>query len=404
MTFRSAPRWLKLAALSAAALTAAPVAHAVETTEPWPPPGGRVVDRIIAVVNVEPVTSFELERALAPFVAQAMRTGGLTQHELVQLEREALDNLVNDLLIRDEAKKLKLEVAPEQVDAQLARVKKQNAWSDAELEEAVKRLGFESLADYRRHAERELLKNQAIGIRVGSRVQIDEAEVERVFAEQFGAGKAVEERRAAHILVRVPEFASAAEEADIKAKMEAIREQAVSGQQSFEDLARRHSADNNAQAGGDLGWFSRGDLVPAFEDAAYALAKGEVSAPVRTEFGFHLIKLIDTRTEQVDAEQRETILRQIRYRLRERELERLYEQWVKELRGGAFVKVMPAQGAAATPAPADAAPAPDSEAPEGTESEAPEGTESEAPEGTESEAPEGTESEAPEGTDAESPE
>lgn len=321
----------------------APSSAAPRKADPdWPPPGIQLLDRIAAIVNTEPITQFELSRAMGPFVLKLREEhdGDELEAKLAELQREVLASLVNDILIHGEARKLKLEVTQEQIDQQLERVKRANGWSDDDLDTAIKQLGFESMADYRRHAERELLKNQAISIRVSSRIVIDEAEVQRVFKDKFENARGVEERRAAHVLLRVGEFAPQAQVLELEKKLRAIREQALTGEATFEELARRHSEDKNAQAGGDLGWFTRGDLDPEFESVAFELREDEISEIVRTSFGLHIIKITGNRYRMdIDEEKRAALLRQIRYRLRERELARLYRLWVDELRKTAFVEV-----------------------------------------------------------------
>lgn len=312
--------------------------------ETWPPEGATVIDRIVAIVNTEPVTKFELDRATAPFVPQILRSTepGERKDKLESLNTEVRDGLVNDILIREEARKMRLEVSPEQVDQEVERVRRANKWSEDQLRSAVRQLGFESIAAYRKHVERELLKNQAIGIRVSSRIKIDPDEVTRVYAEEFGEGKKIEERRAAHILKKMPGVAPIKDVEAAESLLREIKAKVVAGETTFEEMARRHSDDANAAAGGDLGWFSRGELDPDFEKVAFALGEGEVSDLVRTDFGLHLIKLTGKRTKsEVDADREQALLRQIRFRLRQRELERLYKIWVKQLRADAYVEFKP---------------------------------------------------------------
>jgi hypothetical protein len=121
-----------------------------------------------------------------------------------------------------------------------------------------------------------------------------------------------EEVKASHILLRVEESASDKEKAEVKAKLEKIRQEAVSGK-DFAALAREHSDDtSNKYRGGDLGYFARKQMVKPFEDAAFALKKGEISPVVETRFGYHLIKLDDRRQgrelKEVSAEISKTLL------------------------------------------------------------------------------------------------
>ena len=121
--------------------------------------------------------------------------------------------------------------------------------------------------------------------------QLYEAEKERLAGE--------EQRRARHILIELPENAGAAEVAAARERARAIRRQLQEGA-DFAELAEAESDDpGSAAQGGDLGFFSRGSMVPAFERTAFRLEPGEISEPVRTPFGFHLIEVTDVRTKDV---------------------------------------------------------------------------------------------------------
>jgi parvulin-like peptidyl-prolyl isomerase len=299
----------------------------------------KVVDRIVAIVNREPVTLFELRRAAAPWVAktvQETKDKSALEAELAEVVAEALENLVDDVLIYDVAKEMDLTVGQDKVDAHIKKLMTANSWDEEEFAEALQQLGFSSVADYRRHTERELLKSQVIGIKVASRVKIDERDVDAAYLKEVAAQGTLEERRASHILIRLDELSSpqaveAAQRALSGARLE------IEGGQSFGEVARRVSQDRNKDAGGDLGWFAEGDLDPDFEAVAFKLPKGQVSEPFRTAFGLHLVVVTDVRQKSRESEDAEAAKRRIRMELREKGLERVYAQWVRGLRGEAFV-------------------------------------------------------------------
>jgi peptidyl-prolyl cis-trans isomerase SurA len=200
-------------------------------------------------------------------------------------------------------------------------------------------MGFQSMAEYRKHAKREIMKNQLIGREVSSRIKVDASEVQRVFSEKYGSGTNVEERRVGHVLIRLAELAPKAQVLAAEAKLKKLRADIVAGKDSFEEMARRHSQDTTAPAGGDIGWISRGDTDPDFEKTAFRIQKGVVSKPVRSSFGYHLVKVTEVRTKHVlTPDKKKSLLRQIRYRLREKQLMSLYKQWVKTLRADSFVE------------------------------------------------------------------
>jgi len=324
-------------------LGVAGVAHGADPEPMWPPEDGRLLDRLVAVVNSEPVTLFELQRAAAPNLSQVMReTRDPAEREarLKAVIAEALDQLVDDILVYAQASEMDLTVAPEKVDEHIRKIRDANGWTEDELAAELQKLGFASIADYRRHTEREMLKSQVIGIKVVARVKVDEADVDVEYQRQINTAGGIEERRAAHILIRLPESAGADEEAKARETLLEAKRQVEAGELSFGDAARKYSQDGTRNAGGDLGWFVRGDYDPAFEDVAFSVAKGKLSEPFRTTFGMHLVTVTDSREKKLTApKDAETVKRQILFRLREKQIERLYKQWVKGLRGDAYVEI-----------------------------------------------------------------
>ncbi len=324
--------------------TAQPVtrpAREAEVDFEWPPAGGRLVDGIVAIVDKEPVTLFELERTVAPFVARLLAQGSNVDAEhLKKVRAEILDNLVNDKLILDEAHKMRLEVKAEQVDEQLGRLKERSNWGDDELAEALKRHGFPSINAYRHHVEQEILRNQVISIKVASKVQIPDKDVEEAIARELDGAGGVEERRAAHILLRLDEFASAEQRNERLARLTEIRQQAIDGEETFEELARRYSEDTNAASGGDLGWFAKGNFDPTFETRTFGLPKGGISEPFESPFGLHIVKVVDVRRKALEGtEDHEALRQQVRMRLREKEAARVYQQWIGGLKSQAFIEI-----------------------------------------------------------------
>lgn len=108
-----------------------------------------------------------------------------------------------------------------------------------------------------------------------------------------------EQVQAAHILIKVPQDATDEESEAARQRLVELLVRIQAGE-SFADLAREHSEDGSAAQGGDMGWFGRGEMVAAFEDAAFALEPGEVSEPVRTPFGWHVIQVADRRENSVE--------------------------------------------------------------------------------------------------------
>lgn len=149
---------------------------------------------------------------------------------------------------------------------------------------------------------------------------------------QQGGAQMVEQTHAHHILIKTNEAVS---EADAKARLMAIKERLDNGAK-FEELARLHSEDASANNGGDLGWLNQGDTVPEFEKAMNALKPGETSGLVRTQFGWHLIKVDERRQQDVSGEKARL---EARMALRAKKADEAYDSWVRQQRDQAYVEV-----------------------------------------------------------------
>ncbi|MBY0267800.1 MAG: peptidylprolyl isomerase, partial [Burkholderiales bacterium] len=141
----------------------------------------------------------------------------------------------------------------------------------------------------------------------------------------------VQQTRARHILIKTNELVS---EAEARNRLLALKER-LDNKADFAELARARSEDTSASRGGDLGWLSPGDTVPEFEQPMNALKLNEISGPVRSPFGWHLIQVLERRTEDMTQEGQRMNARQA---LRERKTDDAYQEWVRQLRDRAYVE------------------------------------------------------------------
>jgi peptidyl-prolyl cis-trans isomerase SurA len=147
-----------------------------------------------------------------------------------------------------------------------------------------------------------------------------------------GAAAPVVQTHARHILIKTSEIVS---EDDARQRLLALRERILQGA-DFAELARLNSEDGTAANGGDLGWVYPGDTVPEFERAMNALAPGEVSQPVRTPFGYHVIQVEARRAADMSPERRR---QQARMAIRERKADEAYQEWLRQLRDRTYVEL-----------------------------------------------------------------
>jgi peptidyl-prolyl cis-trans isomerase SurA len=145
--------------------------------------------------------------------------------------------------------------------------------------------------------------------------------------------RSVVQSHANHILLRTgPELSQTA----AVAKLADIRQRIVSGKTDFASAARDNSQDGSASQGGDLGWVGPGTFVPEFEEALNRLTDGQISGPVVSRFGVHLIQLLERR--RVDLSPRE-VRELVRNQLREAKLEEAYASWIRDIRERAYVEL-----------------------------------------------------------------
>ncbi len=154
----------------------------------------------------------------------------------------------------------------------------------------------------------------------------------KLIEKRDAQGVTVTNTRARHILMRQSSQSSAEQ---IQRQMLEMKRQIETGVRKFEDLARQYSADESAAQGGDLGMVAPNSFVPEFEVAMNALKPGQVSAPVVTRFGVHLIQVVERKDVQVDPKQ---LREQARNALREQRFEVAYTDWVRDLRGRAYIE------------------------------------------------------------------
>lgn len=141
----------------------------------------------------------------------------------------------------------------------------------------------------------------------------------------------VTQTHARHILVRTNQITS---DEQAEQRIRHLRDRVLSGD-PFQELARRHSDDGTAPQGGDLGWLSPGETVPAFEQAMNGLRPGELSEPVKSPFGWHLIEVLERRNQDMGQDFQRMQARQILF---QRRIEPAVEQWISELQGRAYIE------------------------------------------------------------------
>ncbi|MHC8326205.1 peptidylprolyl isomerase [Pseudomonas sp. LB1P83] len=242
-----------------------------------------------ARVNGEVISEFRLERYFAEYLEDQGRAVGSIRNPTAykQLRKKALDALIDKELLWQEARKRGVEISDEVVQSQVEQTRQAIGGAEVfarRLEDA----GFDE-ATYIDYTRRELAAQKVFADLVQV-VEPDEKQVRTFYEEHRAEMSTPEQIQARHILVKVPQGADAATVEAARLRLEEMRVKIGQGE-DFASVARAGSEDASATEGGDLGYFPRGRMMPEFEAAAFALAPGAVSAPVRTPLGWHLIYL-----------------------------------------------------------------------------------------------------------------
>lgn len=251
----------------------------------------------VARVNGEEISQLRLERYFVEYLEDQGRALGSIRNPKAykQLRKAALDALIDKELLWQEAVKRGVVVSDAAVQSQVDQTRQ--AFGGAEVfARRLEDAGFDE-ATYIEYTRRDLAAQQMFA-ELTKVSEPDEKEVQAFFTEHRAEMNRPEQVQARHILIKVPQGAQASTVDAARLRLEEMRASINAGA-DFASVARAGSEDASASEGGDLGYFSRGRMLPEFEAAAFALAPGAVSEPVRTAVGWHLI-YVQNRMEAAD--------------------------------------------------------------------------------------------------------
>ena len=399
------------------------------------------LDRIVAIVDQTVVTEQELESRITTVTAQFKKQGTELPPEDI-LRKQILERLITDTLQIQYAAQTGLKVDDNQLDKTIERIAEQNQMTLTEFSEALAKDGV-SMRKFRSDIRNEITIARLREREVDGRVNVSESEIDNFLTSQAANNENQDEFEISHILIRTPEegatedvqkakakvdsavnelntgksFAKVSasfsdapnaleggnlgwksgaqmpalfldalktmqigdispplrspngfhvlkltnkrggnsplviqqthsrhiliklseimSEKEGKQKMDNIKERLDNGEK-FEVLARQYSEDSTASNGGDLGWVNPGDTVPQFEKAMNELKDNQISQPIRTQFGCHIIQVIERRSQDMSKEAARLKARQ---EIRAKKADEAYQDWIRELRDRAFVEL-----------------------------------------------------------------
>ena len=294
--------------------------------------GVEMLDRIVATVNGDIITYSELHKF------KALMFKGMTgQSEGPDFEKKVLDQMVEKKLIVQEAAKLEIAVKQKEVDTAIENILERNKITLEVLKDSLAE-DKSTLEEYRELLRTEILQSHVVSRQVRARIAIVEKDVVEYYEKNIKPKEKPGKRvRIQQILFLIPKGAGQEEVLTIEENIGEIRKKLVAGE-SFGKIAASCSHGPAAASGGDLGYFHKGELMPAIEDAAFSMKKGDISSVLRTGIGFHLIKVLDRDETEGDRSWKDHYdsIEEILYN---REFESIYMSWIQKLRDKAYLKI-----------------------------------------------------------------
>lgn len=273
---------LLLSALAAVAFAGAFASAHAQTVEP--------IDRIAAVVEEDVILQSELDRAMRNVLAQyANRQDQLPPRDV--LEKQVLERLILVRLQVARAERSGVRVTDEELDQAVNGVASQNGISIGQLRQQLASEGID-YSDFRATLRDEMITQRLRQSFAQGRINVSEAEVTSALAAQASTGPQV---HLAHILVALPDGATAEQIAVGQKKIDGIKALIDKGEMDFAAAAVRYSDSPNALEGGDLGWRSQDEIPTAFAEQIRNLQPGQIVGPIRGASGFQLVKLVEVR-------------------------------------------------------------------------------------------------------------
>jgi parvulin-like peptidyl-prolyl isomerase len=300
-------------------------------------PGEAVVDRVVAIVNQEIITFSEVEKVSRSLQVEIQTEDRLERRERVQeVFRKVLERLIEEKLIDQEVKKSGIKVTSKELEGAIEEVKRRYAVNQENFEKLLAAEGM-TLEAFKKEIEKQILRNKVINLALKVEPTAGEKELRDFYQEHIDRYRVNESYRISTILFSIPKDASLEQGREIRKRSQKVLER-IKGGEDFGEMALRYSEDPSSRKDrGDMGYFKRGELLPALEREALRLQVGEVSGVIRTEFGFHIIKLLDRKGDEPPPF--EEVKEKVQADYYAREMEKAYLQFLSKLKEKSIIEI-----------------------------------------------------------------
>jgi peptidyl-prolyl cis-trans isomerase SurA len=300
-----------------------------------------VVDRIVAVVNEDIITLYDIENMLRP-LAQNIKSQGFSperEHQaFARLRSEMLDNLINAKLTEQEVKRYNISVNEEEIDTYIRQIQQKQSITVEGLQAMLAQQGM-SMEEYRKEVKAQLQRTRLVNREVRSRVIITQAEIKDYYEKnkaKYGGGTRF---HLWNLFVKLPPNATAADQQSAQDLLNEARGELQKGR-SFQDLVRVTAAGTQGIQGSDLGLYRIEELTPQLRDVVKDLKADQYSGIVESEFGYQIVYVETIHTipampmEQVESEIQDILFRQY--------VDSRFTTWLSDLRKRSHIRIVEA--------------------------------------------------------------
>jgi peptidyl-prolyl cis-trans isomerase SurA len=298
-----------------------------------------VVDRIVAVVNDDIITLFELNRSFKPYAERIRALGYSTDREhkmLYKVREDMLNRLIDQKLKDQEIKRLGINIDEQEIDQTIERIKETNFYTDEDLRGALAKDGL-TMKDYRERIKEQILRTKLVNLKIRSKIVITKEDITSYYEnhpDKYGGKK---KYHLYNIIIKVPLFAGEKEKLKIKARMDEIYTELNTGK-SFETMIKSYSESSLGAEGGDLGLFRLDELSPQLRNIIKDMKAGEFTPVFDTDQGFQIffvkeiVKTSGKPLEEVSPEIEKILFNEI--------VEKKFQSWIKDLRHQSVIKII----------------------------------------------------------------
>jgi peptidyl-prolyl cis-trans isomerase SurA len=295
-----------------------------------------ISNRVVAIVNNDVITLYELNNRLKELTGQTsdmLKAQG--EDQFIEMRRQILETMIDERISQAKIEELGLNVSEDQVDAYIENIKKANNLTQEDLTDGLKDEGT-TLEAYRKTIKEKLERNDLIEYEVTSKAVILESQLSKYYQEHIDEFKEEEHDQIASIILYIQDENNANEITELTRKGEKILARLKAGE-DFSALAKEHSQGPGADEGGVLGEFNSAQIDPELKKVIDGLSDGQVSGLITTNGAIQIIKLLK-RTGGV-VKPFDQVRDEIYQTIYNKELDKRYTSWIKELRDKSFTKI-----------------------------------------------------------------